>query len=80
VPDDARLLEAPHAVERGRGGEADEPCKGDVRAVRVRLQLGEQPHIYFVKQNGHLTKYRFVSGTNCQIELGYRPIRPKMWP
>ena len=46
---DAGLLEAADAVQRGGGGEADEPRELDVRAVRVGLQLRQQLDVNGIK-------------------------------
>ncbi len=47
-------------MQRGGGGEADDPRELDVRAVRVGLELLEQLHINQIKRNGHFTKYSIV--------------------
>ena len=56
--DDPRLLQPADPVQRGRGGQADETRKLDVRAVRILLQSGEQLNVNFVKFNSHLAIYR----------------------
>jgi hypothetical protein len=47
-------------IERGGRGQAHQTGQFDVRAVRVRLQLGEQLKVNFIKFNRHGTKHYLV--------------------
>ena len=53
------LLEAADAVQRGGGGEADEPRELDVGAGRVGLQLLEQLQVNGIERNGHIDEIIF---------------------
>ena len=43
-------------MQRGGGGEPDEPRELDVRAVGVGLELREQLDVNGIERNGHMTK------------------------
>ena len=70
-PDDAGVLERPHPVQRRGGGQADQPGELDVGAVRVRLQLGEQLNVNFIKLDGHIAKLYFVKAVRWQMMTGH---------
>ena len=60
-------------MQGGRGGQADNPCELHVRAIRVGLELVEQPDINQIKRAGHFTKYSIVLRPICQILGGVSP-------
>jgi len=69
-PDDARLLERPHPVQRRGGRQAGQPGELHVGAVRVGLQRGKQLDVNIIKFYGHITKLYSVDLTYRQIMAG----------
>ncbi len=69
--DDPRLLETAHAMQGGRGREANQAGELHVRSVCVDLQLVQQAHINQIKRKSHFAKYLIVSEAKCQIELEF---------
>jgi hypothetical protein len=65
--DDAGLLEAADAVERGGGAEAGDAGELHVGAVGVLLELVEEQDVGFVKCLCHLTKEYSTKRPECGL-------------